>query len=380
MEFNISLFELQMALKAISTVAKPSALDITGQVFIEARKDNSVVFLATNSQLFITKICYDHIEIRNYGSVCIPYFKLFSFVNSFKSWDGEKGVKQVTLKLNKRSLSVKVDNYFMDGKVACGSLRLPLYPTDKVFFPSAFSEPSFILNSDMLKSAISKVIYATDPNASRLFIQGVNMRFEEDKIYIACTDALKLSEYTIDNTSDIVDTSYLVPYNFIMVLRRLLVPETNVFFDVSASKGYVKAVIDNITLHGRLLVGDTFPDYAQSFDLYKEKVLLDREILLLGLVPFISALDDDYKRITIELSEGVLKLYSDTTFFEYNGDLNYTGDFVIDINGQYLIQCLESFSDKQVDLCFSDEHGLFIINSPNLKDHRALITPIRRRG
>ena len=98
------------------------------------------------------------------------------------------------------------------------------------------------------------------------------------------------------------------------------------------------------------------------------------------LLPFADVLDpDDNYRLTFSLSEGKMVLSCDVAEFTYDGEIDYMQSFVIDVNGQYLIQTVEAIKDDKITVRFSDEAGVLIFDSGNFNDQSALITPIRRR-
>jgi DNA polymerase III sliding clamp (beta) subunit (PCNA family) len=381
MEISLELFKIQKALKTISTVAKAGSDDITGQVLFEAKEDGKLVLLANNGRLAITVVIEDT-EVKKIGRVCVSYFKLFSFLNAFRCWDESQGVDQVKLKLNKSNLTIRLTNILSNGKKASNLLKLRFFPPEKMFLPEPFKTPTFILNAIDLKKAISKVVYAINPNSPRIFIQGMNIKFNKETISFAGTDALKLSEYsltnTLDNKNELDNKSFLLPYSFIMALRRLLSEELPVFFEIN--EGFIKVIIGKTTLHGNLIIGDTFPEYEPSFDQYKNSITIDKDILLSSFMPYLSILsEDDYKRITLSINNDELKVFSDYSETTYEGAVGFGDSFIIDINGTYLAQTLEVIDDEKINMKFSDETGLLILEAATSQNQRALLTPINRR-
>ena len=74
-----------------------------------------------------------------------------------------------------------------------------------------------------------------------------------------------------------------------------------------------------------------------------------------------------------------MTLSCDVAEFKYDGQIDYPGDFIIDINGQYMIQTVEVIKDDKIMIRFSNDDGVLIFDSGNFEDQNALITPIRRR-
>jgi len=365
----------------IGCVAKANANDITGQVLISAKEDNTVMFLANNGKLAVTDFI-KNANIKKIGDVCVSFYELFNFVNSFKPWNDnyETGVKEVVFKkIKSKKLSVSVKNCLDDKKCTNNVLKLKLFPPEKMFYPKAFGQPNFSISSDIFKKAISKVLYAINPNIPRIFIKGMHIKFNSDYIHFVGTDALKLSEFNVKNTSDLDEKSYLLPYDFTMSARKIMPSNSVVFFDIEENQ--IKLAVNTITLYGTLVKAESFPSYLSTFDSYTNSIVIDRNILLSSFIPYLSVLnDDDYKRITISINNNLLHVYSDFSSSKFEGVDNFDDSFIIDVNGLFLAQTLETFEDYLVKMSFSDEDGVLIFSTVDDESHRALITPIKRRA
>ena len=377
MDFSIDLGELQKSLRVIGSVARPNTTEPSGQVVIELSNNGDILFLSTNSRLSVTSVVKG-CKVKDEGTFSVIYGKLSSFVNYFQPYDDVSGVKEVKFKKNKGGVSVHVENHFVDGSSSKNKLNLKLYDVYKIAVPKKFEESDFTINAAILRNAIAKVVYAINSNEQRPFMQGMNIRFSDDFIYFAGTDALKLSEYKVKNTGNKKDGSYIVPYRFIMSLRKIIDAESPVFFEISNSD--IKAAIDDTVVYGTLIEGHDYPDYLPLFENYTDSITINKEVMLNSFIPFLNSLnDDDNARITIEMKEGKLKMFSDFSESEYEGKISFDGEFIIDINGSFLAQTLDAIKDDIVEVKFSDSKGLLLFNSANFKDQASLITPVQRR-
>jgi len=376
MEFTIGLDKLQKALKVVGAVAKPNSPEAAGQVLLDIAEDGSIVFVGNNGRLATTHMVTGNV-VKTQGTVCVPFTKLASFANSFIFWDGTSGVKDVTFKNLKKNVSVRLTNTFETGKTSKNKLLLKTFPQQKFFVPEPFKKEAFRLRSVVLKLAIAKVLYAIDPNAQQSFIQGMNISFTQDNIYFVATDALKLSEYSTKNTGNLFEGSYIVPHSFIIALRKIAASIDDISFDISDGK--IKALVNNSVLHSNLIVDAAFPDYQSTFDNYKHKIVIDKEVMLSCFIPYLGVLnDDDNKRLTIELKNKQLCMSSPYFEAEYESPIDFDGEFIIDINGLFLAQTLDAIQDDILDMYFSDKDGYLIFDSSNFKDQKALITNIKR--
>ncbi len=74
-----------------------------------------------------------------------------------------------------------------------------------------------------------------------------------------------------------------------------------------------------------------------------------------------------------------MMLSNEAASFEYDEEVNFDGDYVIDVNGMFMIQTVDVIKDDQILIKFSNDKGVIILDSGNFEDQKALITPIRRR-
>jgi len=377
MDFSIETGDLQKAIKLLSVTAKVNVLDSTGMVLIKAGENGIVSFLSNNNSTAIS-FTSDKVEVRVPGTAVIEYGKIKSFVSSFHSWNDNYGVKDFHFDLTDNFLNVSVVNTHENGKVSKGNLKLKVYDVYMVREPSKFDQPNFILNSSIFRTATNKVLYAINPSDTRAFLQGMNVVFSEDEICFVGTDGQRLSEYQVKNISDLSEGMFLLRYDFIMGLRRVVDSESQLAFEFDDRD--VKAAFDNVIFWGRTIIGHEFPDYKSILASFNDSIILDKEVLMSSLLPFADILNpDDNYRLTFSLSKGEMALSCDVAEFNYDGKIDYPGSFIIDINGQYMIQTVEVIKDDKIKISFSDDNGVLIFDSGNFEDQKALITPIRRR-
>jgi DNA polymerase III sliding clamp (beta) subunit (PCNA family) len=377
MDFSIETGDLQKAIKLLSVTAKVNVLDSTGMVLITADEDGLITFLSNNN-LTALSFASDKAEVRVPGTAVIEYGKIKSFIASFHKWNDKYGVKDFHFDLTDKFLNVSVVNTYENGKVSKGNLKLRVYDSSSIRQPKEFGKPNFVLNANIFRTATNKVLYAINPSDTRAFLQGMNVVFAKDEICFVGTDGQRLSEYKVKNISDLSDGMFLLRYDFIMGLRRVVEAESHVAFEFDDNM--VKASFENVVYWGRTIIGKDFPDYKPILESFENSVVLDKEVLMSTLLPFADVLNpDDNYRLTFELDKGEMVLKCDVAEFTYDGEVDFPGQFVIDINGQYMIQTIEVIKDDKIKIRFSDDDGVLIFDSGNFEDQKALITPIRRR-
>jgi DNA polymerase III sliding clamp (beta) subunit (PCNA family) len=379
MDFTIGTDSLQRAIKVLGVVVRTNAVDATGRILIEVA-ENTVEISANNGA---TALIFnaDQISISEYGVTSVAFNKIRAFVMSFKSWDGNSGAKKFRFVLDERITKVTVDNVYDDGNTSKGSLKIPNFNPAMVSKPSKFEQPDFVMHSSMFRTATNKVLYAINPQVDFSFtaLQGMNMVFSKDNIHFVGCDGVVLSEYQVKNTTDKVEGTINLQYDFFMGLRRLINDHTQLFWELKGNRVSVK--FDDIVFVGRTIVGHEYPDYKSALEEYTDHLNFSKEFLMATLAPFMDVLDpEDNFRLTIEIKDKTLKFYNDYANIEteqedIQGGLNLS----VDVNGKFLIQSIDAIRDDNILFKFSNGKGPLIFDSSTFNDQKALIKPLIKR-
>ncbi len=380
MNFTIETYELQRIAKILGNVARNTS-DKSGKITIQANENNEVVFLAGRDNLGI-KIVTNKVSVVEPGLLTVAYGKIRSFIFSFLPWSSDSGTKEFHFITEHEETYIKVTTVYEDGKKSNGKLKLIPDLSYTVPSVSSSNKPNFILNSNIIRDAVNKVLYAIDPTEQRMNVRGVNIVFDDKFIYFAGTNGRVLSEYKVNNVSDLKSGSFVVDYDFISVLKSIITEDTQLFFEIDVDKHdpKIKVNFNGVYYWGSQLIGHTFPDYEELLSKFSNTIIVKKQALTSILHPLMDVLNqDDYHRVTLEIQDNSMSLYNDLGSFQYAGDIEYDGNFIIDMNGTYLNQTVEAIKDEDIQLKFSDEDGLFIFDSNNFENQRALITPVKRR-
>ena len=378
MQFCISTSELQQVIKLLGVTAKINSVDAAGKILIETDESGAVSFFSNNGSTTVS-CTSTNVEIKSVGKTSIFYNKIRSFVTAFKPWDNECGAKEFCFNLKNDGLYITVDNTHPDGKVTKGKLKVSHFLSELIQKPKPFGEVNFILNSSMFKAAVDKVIYAIEPNDfHRHALQGMNVQFDKDNIYFVGTNGRVLSEYQVKNISDLTEGNFILKYDFIMGLKRLIGGETQLFFEINDKVVNVK--FDDILFTGKPLVGYVYPEYKPALNDFKKSIVVNKEVLMSNISPFVDILDpDDYNRLTFSIKNKQLTFESDQAKFVTEQDIDPDAELIIDVNGLLMKETIEHIKDDKILLKFSDETGCLIFDSSNFENQKSLITHIRRR-
>lgn len=376
MEFIVDLFAFQKALKLFGSVAKASSEETDGQIFMEVRGSGELILLCNSKGMSITHVI-PNCNVNVVGVVSVLYGKLSSFLSAFFYLSEGVGVKDVKVKALKNELSLTVVGLAPSGKSTSHKLKLKLFPPQKISLPSPFTDTTFELNCATLKLALSKVLYAVNPASVRSFLQGINLIFTEDNLYFAGTDGQKLSEYKTPNTSKFLKGNHIVSFTFFNTLKRIIGSDHPVYFSIV--EGKIKAKFLNTVLHGTLILGEEYPDYQRAFNNFTDSIVVDKNVFLSCLSPILPTLDpEDHNRLTLQISNKKLTLSNDYAEAEYSDELVFDKDFVIDLNGNYLLNTINSIMDDLITIQFSNDTSALIFDATQFNNQKSLITPIRR--
>ncbi len=377
MEFYIDVGELQRVVKLLAISAVRSTTDSRGRIIIEA-KDGKIVFLSNNNHVTI-ECTSNESEIKKEGEVSVVFNNLYSFIGPFHPWNGTFGSKKVKIKSTKKAVNIHVENVFEDGTISKNGLRLDLWQTYGIERPSVFGKSNIILNSNMMKVAISKVIPAIDPNEVRGQIQGMKVDFNEEYIHFVGTTGVMLSEYKV-KANGVEGEGFTSRHDFMSALGRALpADDTPLFMEFDDTR--IKAKFGDVYIEGRKHIGYDYPPYKPTLESFTDTVLINKKALAFALLPVQELLDtDDHNRLTIHIKDKQMKIFSKDTYFEYNEELDYDKEFIADVNGRLFKKAVDTIVGDDLMLKISDEHGPLILDSAIHKNQNALVTPIKRRS
>ncbi len=375
MEFKINAVALQKAMKIVGVAANINAADLSGKVHIVA-KNNSVVFNVVGYSLSATYTVSECNIIKD-GEILVEYNGIKSFVSSFKAWDGEVGVKEFIFILND-TFVIKVNNTHKDGTFSAGTIKLQYYIPQKPIGDTVVINPTFTIDSVDFTAATNKVLYAINPLEFNIkIISGMNIVFSDETISFVGTDGKSLSEYIIKNGDELKDGNFVVKYDFIMGVRRVVPKDTKMFWKVSNNK--VQIFFDNVLFSGSRIISGDYPPYNDAFLQYEDEVLLDKQIMMDSLLPFKGLLEsEDSNRLTFSIHGDTLYFKNQALEFETKQNIN-DAELTIDVDGSLLIKAIDHIKSEKIRMYYSDSNGVLIFDADDGNNQKALITPLRPR-
>lgn len=384
MEFNISYHDAILASRLLSSVCKSTDDSIESKVLIEA-SDGKITFYGTNGNVILTFMALDF-ELKSEGTCMVTYSKLADFIGSVTPWDSANGcgVEFVSFRTVKKNDSEHIElKSRTASKTKTFTTKVLLHSFSAFGFmkPEPFVSSSFSMSSELYKSGVDKVAAVVNPNISLDFIRGVNLRIDDDFITFTGTDSVVLSEYRVKNADSLPPLNLHVPLDFIVTLKKAAYSDGEIFFSLSPS-GVIGKFL-NVEISSKLILGGDYPNCSPMFDMFTHSTEVDRASFSSGLKSVRGALDkDDNNRLTIEISGGKMRMYNDFSDVDLGDASDFTGDFVIDINGMLLMKAIDRLdkSSGNITLRFSHENGYFIVDPGEGTNQRVLISSVRRRS
>jgi len=379
MEFFVKTADIQRAIKLLSVTAKMNVVTYEGRLLITASEDG-VHLLSNNGVSGITN--FIPAKVVAPGELSVVYSKIKSFIMTFQPWDGESGVSEFHFIEKADKLSIKSVFKHSNGSESKNSLRVDTLKNSNIPKISLIKEPTMILNSSVVKTAIDRVVYALDPKGSVVFMTGICMSFTEDFIKFAATGGKMLCEYKVENDCGLKEGAYLLTHEFIMGLRRVIVDDTQLFWEVGPR--VAKVDFDNILYQGqvlKILHKDDYPNYECRFSMFEHSIDIDRDIILSGLSSFVDILSgDDFNRVSLSIKDKVLLLKTESSVFEYASEsFDDKIDVTIDLDGKAVLNTLYAMSDKEVRIKFIDSANGVVFESLGFDKQQAYIVNLIRR-
>lgn len=374
MEFKIPVEELQSIVNRLSTVVKMNEDDLTGMVMIDV--GDNVKFKATDGSIKLI-VSNDQCEIISTGKALLKFRSVRGYISKFVPLVDGYGTKEFHIVVDGAEGLIKAKTQFQNNKPSYRRLKFEIFKGDTYPSTKPFDEAQLILNSDILKRGIGKVMYCINPGDVRRAITGVNVTVRKDGIVFAGTNGIKLSEFELDINADIEQSSYVFKYNFASVLRAVLDDDAQVFIKFEGGRVYIKS--NDMYLIGSLIINESYPNYKPMFDL--EKVITFPRLDFVDSVHTImDVLDpEDNHRLTVTFIDNKLLLKNDVVESSQEFDDPFESTLDIDINGEFLDSILYNFVGEKLELHFTEGNNYVVFKSPENDKHTALLTVVKRR-
>ena len=374
MEFKIPVDELQGIISRLSNVVKVNESGITGMILIDAGDD--VKFKATDGNVNLV-VTAKEVEVIEKGKVLLNLDKIKGYIMKFIPLIEDYGTKDFHFVVSDKLGLIKTKTCFQSGKPAYKKLKFEVFKPELYPIIKPFGEAQLIVNSNILKRGINRVLHCVNPGEVRKAITGVGITILQDSIVFAGTNGVKLAEFSIDINADLTQDTKVMSYNLASILRSTLDDDAQVFVIFDGRYIYIKS--NNLYIIGNLIIGEDFPNYRPMFDL--DRVIsfprVDFTDTIHAVMDVLDA--EDNHRLTLNFNDKTLTIKNDRVDSVQTFDEPFESNLDIDVNGEFLDSLLHDFIGESLELNFTDGNNYIVFKASDNEKHTALLTVVKRR-
>ena len=370
MEITVSKFDLLRELTATqSVVERKTTIPILSNFLFEASGDRLSV-TATDLDLSLRTSC--PAKVKKEGACTIPARKLYDYVKLLP--DGDISVKL----LENHWINIRLgrSNTKMVGMARSNFPALPAFPTAGVIK----------LPAQVLRTMISKTIFAISNEESRYTLNGALMVLKPESMVMVATDGHRLAHIEragtkFDGVSGELKT--LVPKKAMAELNSLLANDDSEFVEFAKDDTTLFFRIGNRLLTSRQLTGQ-FPNYEAVLPKDTSKsIALHGEDLGAAISRVAQFADERSRAVRLKLEKGELKLSASSTETGESEDsieTDYNGEpLTIGFNAQYITDFLKAAGAGDVRLELKDAQSAGQLRPAEGEDYkyRYIVMPMR---
>ncbi len=376
MKISCTQENLNQGLSVVSHIASKSTnLPILSNVLIKV-EDKLINFSATNLEIGITISIRGKIETDGDFSVNARLLSDYISLLPKERIDIDLEDDNLNIKCLKQKTKIK-------GQSA----------TDFPLIPIIKKENPRIINAQVFKQAISKVIFAVSTSETRPEISGVFVKFTNNEIILAATDSYRLTEkkLKINNSSDKEDVSLIIPVKTLQELLRILgIFRDNISLEdvenleIYLSNNQIMFSYNGVDLISRLIEGQ-YPDYTQIIPTVNKNQIKVNTANLIKAVKTSSlftktGIYDIKLDFNTEAKEIVISSSSSQTGENISSvEADISGETTnIVLNYRYLLDGLQNINSENVLIELNNNNNPLVVKSDVSEDYVYIIMPIKQ--
>ncbi|WP_020678236.1 DNA polymerase III subunit beta [Geopsychrobacter electrodiphilus] len=366
MEFKI---EKEIFLKALGQIQgiieKKHTIPILANVHINA-KNNELTLTATDLEIgvrskFSTQIIED-------GKITVSAKKLFEIIRELPD-------KEINFKSKDNCwIEIKCDKSIFN-LVGLSSDEYPKFPEFK-------SDNLLNISSFKINEMIDKTIFSISNDETKYNLNGIFLKYEDEKLSMISTDGHRLSySFTdIEEKFILFDKGIILPKKGIFELRKIINKENN-NLEISIVDNNFIIIDENTILIMRLVDGD-FPDYKRVIPEKCENTSIINKNEFFHALKRISVLSSEKtKGIKINFTNNKAILTSsnpDLGDASEEIDISYKGkDISIGFNSKYILDILQAIDEEFIEFHLKDNLSPGMIEPEKNKNFISVIMPMR---
>ena len=347
----------------VGVVDRKQTMPILGNILIN-KEGSKLKLTATNLEVQITSVT-KVIEASSFESTAVSGRKFYEIIRTLDS-------KDLELTAEKGQLVIKTNN---------SSYKISTLPgVDFPLFDKPDSTETFKIKQEKLLSLFNKTHFSMAQQDVRFYLNGLLLETESNKIKVIATDGHRLaaSETSLDK-KQINKTASIVPRKAIHELIRLLDNKDDVRAEIGTNS--ICFTFNNLSFITKLIDGK-FPDYNRVIPTNTEINIQLNSLAFKPSLQRVSILaNEKFKGIRLETTGDTLDLSSENPEQEQANETiplqKKVKKIVVGFNVSYLIDAVSSCDGNQVCLSLNDENSSALITSPEDKDTKYVVMPMR---
>ncbi|MCF8369680.1 MAG: DNA polymerase III subunit beta [Bacteroidales bacterium] len=369
MKFIVSSTVLLKNLQLISGVINPSnTLPILDNFLFELEEKSLKITASDLETTMTVKVDLDMAEEP--GVVAVPAKILLDTLKTFAD-------VPITITINKENLGIEISAG--EGKFKLTGQESNEFPVT----PTVQDATTIKLNSEILRSAFHKTLFATGNDELRPVMSGVFCELAPEDITFVATDAHKLVRYKRKDASSETIASFILPKKPLNQLKNVLPDDAEVTIDYDQTNAFFS--YEGINLVCRLIDGK-YPNYDAVIPKDNPNVLtIDR-------APFINSIrrvalyaNQSTNQVRLKISGKELTLSAEDIDYANEAKerltCNYEGeDIEIGFNSKFLLDMLNNIDSFEVKLEMSapNRAGILMPVEPDneTEDILMLVMPV----
>ncbi len=364
MKILIKRDEIKKAVSSvIGVVDKKQTMPILGHILLEGN-NKTIKLTATNLEVQISSFA-ETVDMDSFESIAVSGRKFYEIIRSLDS-------KEVDLTTSKGQLVIKTNN---------SSYKISTLPgNDFPLFDNSNPTETFNINQEKLLTLFNKTHFSMAQQDVRFYLNGLLLETEPKRLKAIATDGHRLaaSEMTIEK-KQLNTTASIVPRKAIQELIRLLDNKEDVKAEIGSNS--ISFKFNNLSFISKLIDGK-FPDYNRVIPTNTEiNIQLNSQALKPSLQRVAILANEKFKGIRLETTGGSLDLSSENPEQEEANETiplqEKVKKIVVGFNVSYLIDAVSSCEGNTVCLSLNDENSSALITSPEDKDTKYVVMPMR---
>lgn len=254
-----------------------------------------------------------------------------------------------------------------------GSYKLACYNAEDFPMPKEIENPNHVeLPSSLLKSAITKTLFATGNDEMRIAMTGVYCELSAENVTFVATDAHKLVRYRRSDVTSGNTFSFIFPKKPLNQLKSNLSDDDSLV-TIEYDSTNVRFMFNNFTMNARLIDGK-YPNYEAVIPTNNPNVLYVERVSLLNSLRRVSIYSNQsVMQVRFKLTNNELELTAEDAELSNHAveklNCNYTGDEMeIGFNAKFLIEMLNNIDTLEIKIEMSQPSRagiLYPVDNPN---------------